>query len=85
MKTFVATHTGVVSGDARTGDKSLRVKLGQTPKYWVWIRQGKKFSKKNGSLSPRENWPMWHLHTETIKPILAQDEPEKRRTFMEDK
>lgn len=68
---FVATHSGILVGDARTGDKQPRVRLRETKCFWI-TSHGTKFRKFNGWPAGGNAWPMWTLD---IKSVILLDKP----------
>jgi hypothetical protein len=64
---FVATHTGILTGDARNDGKSISVSLRETRLYWV-SKSGAKYRKVDG-WQAGVDYPMWTLTLESVKPI----------------
>jgi len=62
---FVATHTGVLVGDARVGSQRPKVQLRETKCYWV-TRQGTKYRKTTGWPAGDDAWPLWHLDINSV-------------------
>jgi hypothetical protein len=60
------THSGILSGDARQGNRQYRTALRKTPSGSHWVdRKGRKYRITGGGYAG-DKWPMWHLHADTI-------------------
>lgn len=62
------THTGLLRGDARTGDQRPKVMLRETKNFWV-DAYGSKYRKTSGWKVTSEKFPLWHLDVATVKQI----------------
>lgn len=60
------THTGQLSGDARSGGKKPLVELRETKNFWV-TKNGTKYRKVSGRMAGGDSWPMWWLDVDTVK------------------
>ncbi len=65
----LSTHKGLLVGcDSRTPDDYTRVVfLRETKLYWI-DQYGTKYKKSTGR-KPNEQWPMYRLDMESIKPL----------------
>lgn len=64
---MLATHVGILRGDARVGDQKPRVLLRETKMYWI-SKWGTKYRKSTGWPTGGDSWPLWTLDIDTVKP-----------------
>lgn len=66
---YTYTHTGIITGDARTGGAKRRVEMRLTPSGSHFVtKMGKKFRTRGGG-QVGYKWPMWFLDEKSIKEI----------------
>lgn len=66
MKRITMTHIGNFYGDARVGDRKLRLYLRKTKNYWI-EKNGGRFNKKTGRGTG--DWPIWSLDIPSVKKL----------------
>jgi hypothetical protein len=67
LKTY--THIGELTGDARSGDRTLRIYLRKSPSGNRWIdSRGRRYRLTGGGYTGAA-WPLWHLQAETIREL----------------